>query len=85
MPVIGRFYGIAIVMYFNDHNPPHCHSKYGGYEAIYDFGGRVLNGALPPRADAFVREWISQRKMELMTNWEKAQSGQPLDYIAPLE
>ena len=22
MPIISRFYGILIVMYFNDHNPP---------------------------------------------------------------
>ena len=34
MPVISRFYGILIVMYFNDHNPPHFHAKYSGDEAI---------------------------------------------------
>lgn len=56
MPVISRFYGIAIVMYFNDHNPPHCHAKYSGYEAIFDFDGNVLEGELPPRAAGFVRE-----------------------------
>ena len=26
MPVISRFYGIIIAMYFNDHNPPHFHA-----------------------------------------------------------
>lgn len=85
MPVISRFYGIAIVMYFNDHNPPHCHAKYSGYEAIFDFEGNVLEGEFPPRATRFVTEWISEHQLELDSNWEKARSGQPLDYIRPLE
>nr|WP_213999709.1 DUF4160 domain-containing protein [Arsukibacterium sp.] len=30
MPVISRFYGIWIAMYFNDHNPPYFHAEYSG-------------------------------------------------------
>ena len=80
MPVISRFYGITIVMYFNDHNPPHCHAKYSDYEAILDFGGNILEGELPTRAAGFVQEWIKQHQSELFSNWDKARSGQPLDY-----
>ena len=29
MPEISRFYGIVITMYWNDHNPPHFHARYG--------------------------------------------------------
>jgi hypothetical protein len=29
MPTISRFFGILIQMYFDDHNPPHFHVKYG--------------------------------------------------------
>jgi len=36
MPIISRFYGIVIVMYFNDHNPPHFHAKYAESEALFD-------------------------------------------------
>lgn len=32
MPVISRFLGIIISMYWDDHSPPHFHAKYGGYE-----------------------------------------------------
>lgn len=32
MPEISRFYGIIIVMNFNDHNPPHFHALYQNYE-----------------------------------------------------
>ena len=85
MPVISRFYGIVIVMYFNDHNPPHCHAKYSGYEATFDFEGNLLEGELPSRATNFVKEWISNHKPELNENWDNARSGQPLNYIAPLE
>jgi hypothetical protein len=35
MPVISRFYGILVVMYFNDHRPPHVHAKYAGFEASF--------------------------------------------------
>lgn len=34
MPEISRFYGIIIKMYFGDHNPPHFHVEYEGYEAL---------------------------------------------------
>lgn len=85
MQIISRFYGIVIAMYFNDHNPPHFHAKYSGYEALFNFDGLLLEGELPKRASSFVQEWISYHKPELESNWKKAKSGQPLDYIAPLE
>ena len=85
MPVISRFYGILIAMYFNDHNPPHFHAKYSGYEALFDFNGKVMEGELPKRAVKFVQEWISLHKQELEENWEKARNGEPLNHIAPLD
>ena len=36
MPEISSFYGIIISMFFSDHNPPHFHVKYQGYEATID-------------------------------------------------
>ncbi|WP_036542419.1 DUF4160 domain-containing protein [Nitrincola lacisaponensis] len=85
MPVISRFYGILIAMYFNDHNPPHFHAKYSGYEALFAFDGTILEGELPKRATSFVQEWIGIHKTELEENWRRAQAGEPLNYIAPLE
>ena len=74
-----------IAMYFNDHNPPHFHAKYSGYEALFNFDGEIIEGEIPKRATKFVREWISFHKSELEENWEKARTGHPLNYIAPLE
>ena len=85
MPVISRFYGILIVMYFNDHNPPHFHAKYAGEEALFNFNGELLEGNLPKRAVKFVKEWISYHQTELEENWERARLGEPLNNIEPLE
>ena len=51
MPTISTFYGIVIVMYFNNHNPPHFHARYGEHIAeIAISSGVVLEGALPRSA-----------------------------------
>jgi len=85
MPVISRFYGIVIAMYFNDHNPPHFHAKYSGDEALFDFEGNVLEGELPKRASRMVADWIELHGIELQDNWQKARNGEPLSQIEPLE
>ncbi|MDY4641725.1 MAG: DUF4160 domain-containing protein [Erysipelotrichaceae bacterium] len=57
MPVISRFYGIIIRMYFqqSEHNPPHIHAIYGeNMAAININSGEVLEGELPPKALAMV-------------------------------
>lgn len=72
-------------MYFNDHNPPHFHAKYAGYEALISFDGQIMAAELPTRAEKFVGEWLAIHRKELEDNWDRAQKGEPLNYIAPLE
>lgn len=36
MPEISRFYGMVVAMFFNDHEPPHFHVRYGTHKAILD-------------------------------------------------
>ncbi len=50
MPVISRFLGIVIFMYWNDHNPPHFHAKYGEYDAIIAIEHGIVSGQFPKRA-----------------------------------
>lgn len=86
MPQISRFFGIIIAMYFNDHNPPHFHAKYGDDEAlisIKDFS--ILEGQIPSRALGMVIEWAALHKDELMANWKKAIENESLDKIEPLK
>lgn len=73
MPVISRFYGVVIKMYFkqSEHNPPHIHAIYGEYVGAIDIQtGEMLEGDLPRRALQMVQEWTSKHKEELMRIWE---------------
>lgn len=52
-PVIARFYGLIIKMYFSlsEHNPPHFHvldGEYSGIFAIEDL--EMIEGDLPVKA-----------------------------------
>ena len=44
MPVLSRFYGIIIRMYFqqSEHNPPHIHAIYGEHVAAIDIKTRKV-------------------------------------------
>ncbi len=84
MPVISRFYGIIIRMYFiqNEHNPPHIHAIYGEDVAAIDIQtGKVMDGYLPPKALSMVNEWIEINKKELLNIWET----QEFKFIEPLK
>ena len=73
MPVLARFYGIIIRMYFQqaEHNPPHIHAIYDRYSAIIDIQSTdVLSGQLPVKALALVKEWITIYRQELLDMWE---------------
>ena len=72
MPVLARFCGIVIRMYFrqSEHNPPHIHAIYGEDVAAIDImTGEVLDGYLPPKAEEKVTEWIKLHKEELDNIW----------------
>lgn len=84
MPVLSRFYGIVIRMYFlqNEHNPPHIHAIYNDDVAAIDFmTGEVLDGYLPPKALSMVREWTELHRNELKEIWD----SQIFKNILPLE
>jgi len=86
MPEICRFFGIVIRMFFDDHNPPHIHAEYQGRKAVFDFGGNVTFGNLGSRtAVRLVREWIDLHVDELHADWARAQAGQAIRPIAPLQ
>ena len=84
MPILSRFYGIVIRMYFlqNEHNPPHIHAIYNDNAAAIDIeSGAVLDGNLPNKALNMVREWIALHKDTLLAVWET----QEFQKIPPLE
>jgi hypothetical protein len=84
MPRISEFYGITILMFFGDHNPPHFHVRYAGHTARVALGGTVLAGSLPRRAARLVMEWAELHADELEQCWERAVKHEPPGTIDPL-
>lgn len=77
--------GISILMYFNDHNPPHFHVKYNEYRALIGIGNlALLEGELPSRVLGLVIEWAELHRDELQANWDSLQSTGSFSKIEPL-
>ena len=73
MPVLGASTesSFACTFWARSTTPPHIHAIYGDSTAAFDIrSGRVLDGELPARAAAMVREWIGLHRDDLVTMWE---------------
>ena len=84
MPEITRFYGIVIKMFFKpkEHEPSHIHALYGDYMGeINILTGEMIQGDLPNKALALVREWLGEHRGELQAMWDK----QNIEKLPPLE
>lgn len=85
MPIISRFFGIVIFMFWREHRPPHFHAKYGDEEIVVEIESGQVNGAMPKRALALVQEWRKLHKKELLNEWDLAEQKKMLFPIKPLE
>jgi hypothetical protein len=85
MPEVSRFFGIIVSLFYNDHQPPHFHIRYGDQKAIIAIDTlTVLRGRLSPRVLGLVVEWASLHQEELRENWRLAREQKPLKKIEPL-
>lgn len=86
MPTVAYFLGIAVRMFFNDHDPPHCHVRYQQFRArVRIADGEVIEGRLPPTVTRLVKEWAVLRHEALMKNWVAARTDGRLERIEGLE
>ena len=84
MPVISRFYGLVIKMYFKggEHNPPHIHVLYGEYMGTINIKTvELIEGDLPAKALSMAKEWTTKYKTELLDIW----TTQKITTLTPLE
>lgn len=84
MPVIGRFYGIAIKMFLRqkEHEPPHIHAIYGEYIGMFNISdGKMFNGDMPVKGQKLVEEFINHYRDRLLQMWEK----QDFELLPPVE
>ena len=78
MPIIARFYGILIKMYFKEHGFPHFHALYAEFNGVFHIESlEMIEGDLPNRAQALVLEWAKMYQKDLMDMW-KAQEFKKL-------
>lgn len=79
MPVIARFYGILIKMYFSqsEHDVPHFHAIYGEFNAVFAIETlEMLEGDLPVRSQHLVKEWAMLYQKELLDMWNRQEFRQ---------
>ena len=84
MPEIARFYGIIIKMFFKpkEHEPSHIHAIYGEYVGEFNIKTlEMMEGDLPPKAQALVHEWLSLYTEQLQAMWD----SQIIEKLPPLE
>ena len=71
MPLVSRFYGIVIKLYFREHGVPHFHALYGEHNAVFAIDTlEMLEGDLPNRARRLVTEWAQQYQDDLRRMWQ---------------
>ena len=87
MPEISRFFGIIIIMYYQEeHGLPHFHAKYGGQTGVFSIKDlNLIEGKLPRRVISLVLEWAFEHRDELLLDWSLASEKKPLNRIPPLE
>ena len=72
MPVIARFYGIVVKMYFREHGVPHFHAIYGESVGVFDLAAlKMIEGNLPARAKRLVLAWARRYRHELTEMWKR--------------
>ena len=71
MPVIDLFEGLKILLYTNDHNPPHIHVNYGEFSAMVEIETlQIIHGQLPSKQYKKVVEWAMPRKSDLLIKFQ---------------
>ena len=84
MPEITRFYGIVIKMFFKpkEHEPSHIRALYGEYVGEFNIQTlEMIEGDLPAKAQALVREWLAMYSDQLQAMWD----SQVIEKLPPLE
>ena len=86
MPVISRFYGIVIRMWFIRPFVAHFHAFYQDCELVVGIHPlKILQGDAPRRVRAMVMEWATQHQPELIEAWSRLGQAQGVQPIQPLE
>lgn len=78
MPTIAIVDGVLILLYFNDHAPPHFHAQGADFHArVRIEDGTIIDveGRISPRQQRGLRDWTVAHRTGLMENWHAIRDG----------
>jgi len=84
MPTVAWVVGMAIVIYYEDHEPPHFHVRAADFAVcILIRDGSLIdsNGRVTARDMRALRAWCLRHRAALMENRERARRAQPLKKV----
>jgi len=71
MPVLSRFFGIVIGIFYREHGRPHFHAVYGEFNGVFAIETlEMIEGDLPARSRKLVKEWAELYQSELLRMWQ---------------
>jgi len=72
MPLIKIIGSIKIYIYLRDHNPPHFHILYSGFEELIDIRDlTTITGGVPSKQRKKVIKWAKEQEAFLNEKWEE--------------
>ncbi|KQT85507.1 DUF4160 domain-containing protein [Aurantimonas sp. Leaf443] len=76
MPTIAIVDGIRIVIFFNDHDPPHFHGFLAEHRMRIDIAAvRSMDGGGTSAAERKLLAWTQEHRETLLAAWSDAQAG----------
>ena len=73
MPTIAIIDGITILMWPNDHPPPHFHVRFAGRTGKFDIAtGIMIKGTLDRRTIKKVQAWTIRNQSSLLQAWTRS-------------
>lgn len=75
MPCIKTIGSIRIYIYLRDHNPPHFHVMYAGFEELIEIKSlKTYSGWIPGKQRKEIIAWAEKNQPYLIQKWEEYNS-----------
>lgn len=72
MPILQRFDSCRVLMYLDDHPPPHVHVKLrDGRDCTADLGSFEMKGRITEREVRDALAWIKSQQAYLLNEWRR--------------
>ena len=84
MPTIGHIGSLDVMIFRNDHDPPHFHVMGPEFSAKFTIADQELlscKGRIHRRDLREVEAWGQRHQNELYLNWQLARAGRPAQKI----